>query len=180
MSGNGDAGALTMSPDEMRLPHHFSPASSISSASSGPSSPRSAHYTPLTNTLAHAYTQLDEHGCIDPHTQAEIDLQIQLQHDFDSYNPYGWDNTVWPAGSGMLVNEDFDINAIPPLDLDMKYHGDLEVSSAMSEYSQDYSQEYPTHDYPQDLYPQTLTGSVYPDDPYEDSMRYDEMMPHSY
>ncbi|KIY67322.1 hypothetical protein CYLTODRAFT_397357 [Cylindrobasidium torrendii FP15055 ss-10] len=177
---------LTVSPDSLFLPNQFPPPPSPTLAPTFP--PHSdSQYTPLTNSLASAYAQLSEHGFIDAQTQAEIDGQMQMQ-EFGDYNPYGWEaTTLWPTGSDMMVNEDFDINAIQPVSIDLKSQDG--AASSGSDFGHDYmAQDYP----PSQGYlpnPYQVNNSLYPDDssPYDvpsydnSQLQYDEMMPpHGY
>jgi hypothetical protein len=112
------------SPDAFLLPPHqiVTSASSIDSGSSGPSSPSSGPYTPTSSVLpSNDFAQLTSSGdaALDAQAQAEINLQIhmQMQQEFANFN---WDSTsVWSSEPTILLEDDFDINAIPPIELGM-------------------------------------------------------------
>jgi len=124
------------SPDAFLLPPHqiVTSASSLDSGSSGPSSPSSGPYTPTSSVLPpNDFAQLTSSGdaALDAQAQAEINLQIhmQMQQEFANFN---WDSTsVWSSEPTILLEDDFDINAIPPIELGMpKYvdHAQTDVS----------------------------------------------------
>ncbi|KAF8959288.1 hypothetical protein BDZ97DRAFT_1396149 [Flammula alnicola] len=94
-----------------------SPASSIGSGSSGPSSPSSGPYTPSA-FLSQNFSQLSPDAALEAQAQAEIDLQLemQMQQEFASY-AWGSNNSLWSSEPSVLLGDDFDINAIPPLEL---------------------------------------------------------------
>jgi len=59
------------------------------------------------------------------------------------YSTYSWENTdMWANGSEMMLGEDFDLNAIPPIELgNAKFQDDLnqfESPAPMQEYSHDH------------------------------------------
>lgn len=110
-----------------------------SSCSSGPSSPNTSPYTPTSAMLAHQFSQLsasgdsshNQHsrGCgSEPQTQAELDLQVEMQLQ-QEYASYSWEtNSLWPTGPEMLMGDDFDLNSIPPIELGVpmpKYSEDM-------------------------------------------------------
>jgi hypothetical protein len=67
--------------------------------------------------------------------QAEIDLQLQMQMQIDNFT---WDSTsVW---SSIPLEDDFDINAIPPIELGVPQHIDnIHVANPGQEHRQDFS-----------------------------------------
>jgi len=83
--------------------------------------------------LCHSFSQLNPSGdstlgCApDAQTQAEIDLQMemQLQQDID-FSSYSWDDntTMWQTGAEVLLGDDFDLNLIPPIELGLPKFGD--------------------------------------------------------
>ncbi|KAF8156077.1 hypothetical protein B0H34DRAFT_783649 [Crassisporium funariophilum] len=118
--------SLPSSHDSMLLPSHqiVSPASSIGSGSSGPSSPTSGPYTPTSAFLS--YSLSDD---VNAQAQEESDRQahMQIQEEFAAYN---WsDNSVWSSDS-MIQSDDFDLSAIPPIELGVpKYTESLTLAA---------------------------------------------------
>jgi hypothetical protein len=146
-----------MQDPSMLLPSHsqiVSPTSSIASSSSGPSSPTSGPFTPMFNQLCgsdftHQLHDVNDCGADLPQTQADLELQTELQLQQDLYSSYSWENnSIWPANSGneMLLGEDFDLNAIPPIELGLpKFGEDMTVVDApVPQGSVDYMQDF-TH-----------------------------------
>jgi len=55
-----------------------------------------------------------------PQTQAELDLQMEMQklQQQHEYAGYAWEATsLWPSDAQLLLNDDFDMSAIPPIEL---------------------------------------------------------------
>ncbi len=86
---------------------------------------------------------------LDAQAQAEMDhqLQMQIQQEFADFT---WAN--WGSESSILVQDDFDINAIPPIELGVpKYVESVHMSAApgldcTNGSGLDFGQEYPnTH-----------------------------------
>lgn len=110
---------LLIPSDMSMLPPHqmLSPASSIASDSSGPSSPDAGPYTPTTCMQASfsypspcdmiAESQMDGPPAL---AQASLD-SVQFNYQFSS-----WDG-AWDDQSSLLVGDEFDMNAIPPIEL---------------------------------------------------------------
>lgn len=159
--------------------HHIFAASSSSVGSSGPPSPTSGPYTPtmLTESFSHltAGSPQQQHhradGCgSELQSQAELDLQMEMQYQQDlQFASYSWETgSVWAnAGSEMLLGDDFDLSAIPPIELGIpKFSDELEASGAgMSEFGH--------HEYNQ-----TIEGHHYHDDGQniDGLLAFDEMM----
>ncbi|KAG6827398.1 hypothetical protein H0H92_011949 [Tricholoma furcatifolium] len=142
----GELHPLDVSPDTLLPPPHqhqiISPSSATSS--SGPPSPYSDTLTPLS-----AYTQLSptEHG-----SPVDLDLQMemQLQQEYAQFN-WSSNNDSWHGESDLLVGDDFDLNAIPPIELGMPKPVDIPMLADGMEYAsqsqspQDYSLMDPIH-----------------------------------
>jgi len=80
-----------------------------------------------------------------PQTQADLDLQTELQLQQDLYSSYTWEsNSIWPASGGeILLGEDFDLNSIPPIELGLpKFGDDMSVVDAPPQGSVDYAQSF--------------------------------------
>lgn len=138
-------GPLTMpEPSMMISPHDLtSPASGYSS----PMSPASGPYTPVQHPAHHHQFTLpqdvDEHSGYlgEPaqafHCSSPMDLNIE-------YPEALWgDSHMWGGGQEILLGEDFDLNAIPPIELghaDKAFQGELSYqldasAAAMQEYN---------------------------------------------
>src|ERR1700722_15967756 len=125
----------------MLLPQLFSPSSSLDSSSSGPSSPNAGPFTPTAAMLSSSFAHLcgpdfgqQLHDPITdlPQTQADLELQTELQLQQENMcSPYSWaNNSIWPAGNDTLRVDDFDLNAIPPIALDLpKFSEDMNVDA---------------------------------------------------
>jgi hypothetical protein len=136
--------SLGMIQDQSMLFHSHqlvSPSSSIGSGSPAPSSPCSAHFTPYTPTPTQAmlssftqlstsdFGQLPNVGCGAPTPASQLltdeELQTDLQLQQDLYSSFSWEsNSIWPSGGEMLLGDDFDLNAIPPIELGLPKYGD--------------------------------------------------------
>jgi hypothetical protein len=146
---------LGMIQDQSLLPQSHqivSPSSSIGSGSPAPSSPISGPFTPFTPTQAMLssfsqlctsdFGQLSGGGCVpaaQPQTDEELQAELQLQQDL--YSSFSWENnSIWPSGGEMLLGDDFDLNAIPPIELGLpKFGEDMSMTSALSgEYGHDF------------------------------------------
>lgn len=128
------------STDALLLPAHqiVSPGSSIGSGSSGPSSPATGPYTPTTSSLlsSHPYSQISSCGdaALDAQAQAEMELQMemQMQQEFAAFS-WGENNSMWNSEPSVLLGDDFDINAIPPIELGVpKYTENLSLAAPNS------------------------------------------------
>jgi len=110
----------------------LSPSSSVgtnslpSSPVSGPSSP----YSPSAAALSAAFPQLcisdfaqfPNVGCL-PSSEEELQAELQLQHDL--YSSFSWENnSIWPSGGELLLGEDFDLSAIPPIEIGLPKFGE--------------------------------------------------------
>jgi hypothetical protein len=126
----------------MLLPQLFSSSSSLDSSSSGTSSPNAGPFTPTAAMLSSSFAHLcgsdfgqQLHDPITdlPQTQADLELQTELQMQQENMcSPYSWaNNSIWPAGNDTLRVDDFDLNAIPPIALDLpKFSEDMNVVEA--------------------------------------------------
>jgi hypothetical protein len=84
---------------------------------------------------------------LDAQAQAEMDLQVQMQQEFPDFT---WPN--WSSESSIFAQDDFDINAIPPIELGVpKYVESVHMPGApgldcTNGSGLDFGQEYPnTH-----------------------------------
>lgn len=129
---------LSISQDVSIPPHQLiSPLSSVASGSSGPSSPHSAPYTPTTNGLTDGSCHLNPSifpqfpfMCISqPQTQEEAELQAEMMEQNMYSNYTSWEDTsLWPTDAEVLLGDDFDLNAIPPIELGLpKYCEDTSM-----------------------------------------------------
>jgi hypothetical protein len=76
----------------------------------------------------------------DEYAQSEqTEQQIQMQQELE-FHAFSWENNaIWPAGTEMLLGDDFDINAIPPIELGLpKINEDTSAQGA--EYEQEFGQ----------------------------------------
>lgn len=111
------------------LPAHqiVSPASS-----SGPSSPVSGPFTPTSSLLSHDFSLnggLHYEPSSPTEEQLHLGLEVQLQQELDHYNnnsyTWGQSSNLWPAGSEIIIGgDDFDLNAIPPIELGIPKFGE--------------------------------------------------------
>lgn len=144
---------LTISTDNSLLrPAHqiVSPASSMGTNSSGPSSPAAGPFTPTHTTHPRSAFDLSIPNitCFpDAQMQAELDMQMQMSPAFD-FSGYSWPvNSVWQEDVGMLHN-DFDLSSIPVLEIggpkyvDEPCYMPSPENLAMGEFAQEYQQEY--------------------------------------
>jgi len=137
------------STDALLLPPHqiVSPASSIGSGSSGPSSPATGPYTPTSAALlsSHSYPQLSSCGdaALDAQAQAEMDLQMemQMQQEFAAFS-WGENNSMWNSEPSVLLGDDFDINAIPPIELGVPKYTESLTLAAPNSSGLEFGQEY--------------------------------------
>ncbi|KII87993.1 hypothetical protein PLICRDRAFT_42569 [Plicaturopsis crispa FD-325 SS-3] len=113
----------------------LSPLSATSTEStSSPSSPHNGPFTPISGVLESAFSMMS-HGPVEP-SMSEPSMGVPMPE--LEYPSYEWDGH-WPDGTEMLLGNDFDLSAIPPIELGMsKYDGDMGQSSAPSA---DYSGE---------------------------------------
>ncbi|KAG6872474.1 hypothetical protein C0995_009473 [Termitomyces sp. Mi166 len=142
--------------DSMLLPsaHILSPSSSLSPGSSNPSSPTMDPLTPQHSALlAQDFSHLSTAEPIalafqDSHPDIDIDLQMEMQLQ-QEYAQYSWtpDTCAWQNASELLIgSNDFDIAAIPPVELDVSKclvpGSEMEMGYAAESQSQGQGQEY--------------------------------------
>jgi len=130
----------------------------ISPSSSGPSSPASGPFTPTSALLSH-FSQLSAHdssqhpGCgPEPQSQAERDLQMEMQLQ-QEYASYSWETNMWPGNTDLLLGNDFDLGAIPPIELGLPKLGENMMmceSSGTLEFGHEFSQALEGHHYVED------------------------------
>ncbi|KAG6907619.1 hypothetical protein DXG01_008196 [Tephrocybe rancida] len=148
---------LDISSEPMLLPSHqiVSPSSSVGTNSSGPSSPYSGPLTPQSAMLPHhhGFSPLsNEDSLPEPGSQADIDLQIEMQLQ-QEYAQFSWATAdSWQNNSELLLGNDFDLNAIPPIELGvakcsepMQMHNNKMEYGSQTQCSQEYSSMEPSH-----------------------------------
>ncbi|KAH7929922.1 hypothetical protein BV22DRAFT_1116495 [Leucogyrophana mollusca] len=128
---------LTM-PDQMSMlnPAHqmVSPTSSMASGSSGPPSPHSGPFTPLncapsSFSFHGASCDLQGASCM-PESHPDVTScgspldNLQL-----GYSQYSWESQgSWERNGDMLLGDEFDMSAIPPIELGMPKYGDDDLT----------------------------------------------------
>lgn len=144
-------------------PQIVSPSSSISSmGSSSPPSPDATPFSPTSALLANSFAQLTTSGngehrpsleacqASDPHL-AYNDFQFAQQPDLASF---GWesDNLWASSGDTLLTNDDFDLRAIPPIELELpKCTDDAGFNTAPGlVFGQDFAQALEGHQFDHD------------------------------
>jgi hypothetical protein len=134
------------------LPPHKSISPASSAGSSGPSSPVSGPYIPLAGIANQSFTQqlagIDV-PVPDPRPgELELPTDMQLQQDFSSY---AWDaSSIWTTGSEILLGDDFDLNAIPAIELgNGKFSQFVEPASAL-QFGQEFTSALEGREYSQE------------------------------
>jgi len=137
---------------ELLPPHQMiSPASSA--GSSGPSSPVAGPYTPLASIAAQSFTQqltgVDMSMPEPRQGELELSSDMQLQHDLSSYT---WDtNSIWPTGSEILLGDDFDLNAIPAIELGhAKFNDHLAEPASSLQFGHEFAKALEVHEFSHD------------------------------
>ncbi|PPQ90324.1 hypothetical protein CVT25_007726 [Psilocybe cyanescens] len=140
------------------LPAHqiVSPSSSVGSGSSGPSSPLSGPYTPNSSLLTQNFIHLTPDASLEAQAQAEMDLQLemQMQQEFAAYTWEGNHNSLWSSEPSILMGDDFDINAIRPVEIGLglpKYTESVAMATPQCsglEFGQDFSHALDSVHYP--------------------------------
>jgi hypothetical protein len=144
---------LNLCQDQLLLQSHqiVSPSSSIGSASTAASSPRSGPFTPTQSMLSSFsqlctsdFAQFPGGECVQaPQAQTDAELQTELQLQEDLYSSFSWENnSIWPSGGEMLLGDDFDLSAIPPIELGLpKFGEDMSMTTAHlpTDYAHDYA-----------------------------------------
>lgn len=139
---------LTVPRDNFWLPSTqlVSPASSMPSissvSSSSPSSPDST-FSPASAILANSFAQLampsnSEQAQIENSHTSDAPLALNLAPDFQfsqhtDLSHFNWEsNNLWASsGDALLTNDDFDLRAIPPIELELpKCSEDVSFSAA--------------------------------------------------
>ncbi|KAJ4472939.1 hypothetical protein J3R30DRAFT_3684848 [Lentinula aciculospora] len=145
---------LSVSTDtSLLLPaHHIvSPASTMGTSSSGPSSPATGPFTPTHSTHprdAFNLGNIPSSAFVpDSHMQTALDMQIQMSG-FNFSGNYWPMQSVWQDESNMM-HGDFDLSSIPSLEMGGPKYVDATSTylaspeaMEMNEYSQEYQQEY--------------------------------------
>ena len=94
----------------------------------------------------------------------ELQLEMQMQQEFAAYN---WESSnLWPSESSVLLGDDFDINAIRPVELGMPKYTENIALAAPNAHNLEFGQEF-TH---------ALEGAPYPDDSHMGLLNFDDMM----
>jgi len=128
---------MFMPTHQMLPPLQIGGALSQSGASS-PVSPNAGPFTPTTTSmLAHSFSRLssgDEYA-------EQNEQQLQLQQDLE-FQAFSWENNaIWPSGAEILLGDDFDINAIPPIELGLPKIGeDTGAQLVAAEYEHEFGQ----------------------------------------
>jgi hypothetical protein len=157
--------ALQMPATHELLPHHDSISPASSAGSSGPSSPVSGPYTPLQAIANQTFTQ--QLAGIDvpipEPRQGELELPADFQQDLSSYP---WDaNNIWPTEETLLLGNDFDLNAIPAIELGNGKFNDQYVEPASRlQFGQDFASALEGREYSQDTmvsFDEMMAGSRY-------------------
>ncbi|KAL4064700.1 hypothetical protein V8B97DRAFT_1296964 [Scleroderma yunnanense] len=118
MFDNSSAPHPLMIPSDMSM-QMVSPASSIASDSSGPSSPDAGPFTPTTSCL---HTDFSYSSCI-PESQMEGAPALSQAGSLDNvqfnYSQFSsWESPgAWGDQNDLLVGDEFDMSAIPPIEL---------------------------------------------------------------
>lgn len=151
---------------ELLPPHQMiSPASSA--GSSGPSSPVAGPYTPLSSIATQSFTQqlAGVDMSVPEPRQGELELsnEMQLQHDLSSYT---WDtSSLWPTGSEILLGDDFDLNAIPAIELgNAKFNDHLAEQVSTLQFGHDFTKALEGHEFSHDniiSFEEMMTGQRY-------------------
>lgn len=129
-------------------PHELiSPASSIqssfnSSGYSSPTSPQAGPFTPV-HTLQRQYSlpyHSEEHSPVEMQSMdSGSPSAVPLE-----YQPYSWagGSNMWANSQEMILGDDFDLNAIPPIELGTGKFQDemnpMDSSAPMPDYGQDH------------------------------------------
>ncbi|KAI9438834.1 hypothetical protein H4582DRAFT_204313 [Lactarius indigo] len=98
-----------------------SPSSASYTSSSGPSSPHTSPYTPTALETLHVGVDAWQAQTTLPMFDAAPQLPLSLE-----YQPYSWATApdLWVNGGAPMFNEDFDINMIPPISIEVpKFDG---------------------------------------------------------
>ncbi|KAF8632292.1 hypothetical protein AX15_001946 [Amanita polypyramis BW_CC] len=126
-----DLHALTIPQDNFLLPQIIMPISSMPSLGSAPSSPDSDPFSPTSAVLASSFAQLTmpsngEQQSIDGNHTSDAQLALNLSTDFQFHqqtdlSSFAWEsNDLWDSsGETLLTNDDFDLRAIPPIELEL-------------------------------------------------------------
>ena len=89
-------------------------------------------FTQLTTTSGDA--------ALDAQARVQMDLQLEMQMQ-QEFATFAWDSTsVWSSEPSILLEDDFDINAIPPIELGMpKYVENMHIPGSGLEFRQDFA-----------------------------------------
>ncbi|KAH7908034.1 hypothetical protein BJ138DRAFT_1091882 [Hygrophoropsis aurantiaca] len=142
---------LTM-PDEMSMingAHQLvSPASSMASGSSGPPSPNSGPFTPL-NCAQSAFSfqgtscDLQNASCLPESHPDGMPSGSPLENLHLGYPPYSWESQgSWEQNGDMLLGDEFDLSAIPPIELGMSKYADDNLTPTSARPSMSYPMVY--------------------------------------
>jgi hypothetical protein len=110
----------------------------------------------LTHSFSHLVVPQDHahHLSCDsePQSQAELDLQMEMQLQ-QEYASYSWETNMWPGNTDLLLGTDFDLGAIPPIELGVPKFGDhtmMGESSGTLEFGHEFSQALEGHPFPEE------------------------------
>ncbi|KAF8196130.1 hypothetical protein BJ912DRAFT_956419 [Pholiota molesta] len=148
---------MNSSTDALLLPAH----QIVSPGSSGPPSPSSGPYTPTSMFLPQNTYTLPVDNSLEAQAQAEMELHanMQMQQEFAAFT---WDSaSLWSSEPAVLLTDDFDINAIPPLELGIpKYTENVAVAHNQSglEFGQEFMSALECRQYSDDGHNMGLIG----------------------
>lgn len=133
---------MHLAPHELISPASSNGSSLTSSGYSSPTSPQVGPFTPV-HTLPRQYSLPNEDEQLSP-------IESQQPMDYDSptdmslqYPAYSWEESnMWTHGQEMILGDDFDLNAIPPIELgNSKFQDEIspiDSSTPMQDYHQDH------------------------------------------
>ncbi|KXN82306.1 Repressor ROX1 [Leucoagaricus sp. SymC.cos] len=140
-------------PTNELLPSNKSISPVSSAGSSGPSSPASGPYTPVAAIANQSFTQqlAGMDLPIPDLRQGELEIpnDMQLHQDLASYT---WDSTnIWPTDSTILLGDDFDLNAIPSIELgNGKFNENYAEPASTLQFGQEFASALEGREYSQD------------------------------
>ncbi|KAJ3559726.1 hypothetical protein NP233_g11194 [Leucocoprinus birnbaumii] len=127
---------------------------------SGPPTPVIDPYTPLTGIASQSFTQ--QFAGIDMsipelrQSEREMPTDMHIQQDLS----YIWNsNSIFPSDSEILLGSNFDLNAIPAIELgNGKFNDQFVEPSSTLQFGQDFVHAFQGRKYPQDTIPPGING----------------------
>ncbi|KAF9052018.1 hypothetical protein BJ165DRAFT_928769 [Panaeolus papilionaceus] len=116
--------------------HSLLPAHQLVSPASGP-------YTPTNALVSHFLPSSTNLSGIEAQAQAEMELQMEMQMQAEFANfQWGGGNDLWGNEPSVLMGDDFDIHAIPPIELGIpKYTENMALGAHTAlEFGQEFTQ----------------------------------------